>query len=90
MEPNNEPLSRPTERNIRMKKMLSALTVVTASALALTGCAPGAASTTAPATSAPATSAAPQNITLWVAGGDTPAALRDYIRDYFSSLDPKR
>jgi len=85
MEPNNEPLSRPTERNIRMKKMLSALTVVTASALALTGCAPGAASTTAPATSAPATSAAPQNITLWVAGGDTPAALRDYLKTTYNA-----
>lgn len=53
-----------------MKRMLSAIALATASALALGGCSSGAA--TSPSATAPASSAAPQNITLWVAGGDTP------------------
>ena len=59
-----------------MKKMLSVAALVTASALALTGCAPGAASSQSPSQPASAT---PQNITLWVAGGDTPKELREYL-----------
>lgn len=59
-----------------MKKMLSAAALVTASALALTACAPAPAASQSPSQSA---SAAPQNITLWVAGGDTPQPLRDYL-----------
>ncbi len=66
-----------------MLKMLSALTLVTASALALAGCSSGTASS--PTASAPASSAAPQNITLWVAGGDTPQALRDYLKTTYNS-----
>ena len=59
-----------------MKKMLSAAALVTASALALTGCAPGAASSPSPSQPASATA---QNITMWVAGGDTPKELREYL-----------
>ncbi|HEY3408948.1 MAG TPA: hypothetical protein VGK53_12315, partial [Propionicimonas sp.] len=59
-----------------MKRMLSAAALVTASALALTGCAPAPAASQSPSQSASAT---PQNITLWVAGGDTPKELRDYL-----------
>ncbi|MFZ0530320.1 MAG: extracellular solute-binding protein [Propionicimonas sp.] len=66
-----------------MKKMLSALTVVTASALALTGCASGAGTASAPGTSS--ASATPQNITLWVAGGDTPTELRDYLKTTYQA-----
>ena len=58
----------PSERKASMKKMLSAAALVTASALALTGCAPAPAASQSPSQSASAT---PQNITLWVAGGDT-------------------
>ncbi|HVK43510.1 MAG TPA: extracellular solute-binding protein [Micropruina sp.] len=62
-----------------MKKMLSALTLVTASALTLGGC--SAAPATSPSASGSAApSAAPQNITLWLAGGDTPDALRIYLK----------
>ena len=60
-----------------MKKMLSVVALATASALALTACASG--TTSSPATSGSA-SAAPQNITLWLAGGDTPDALREYLK----------
>jgi N,N'-diacetylchitobiose transport system substrate-binding protein len=66
-----------------MKKMLSALTLVTASALALAGCSSGAAGS--PSTSAAATSAAPQNITLWVAGGDTPKELREWLKTTYNA-----
>jgi N,N'-diacetylchitobiose transport system substrate-binding protein len=66
-----------------MKKMLSALTLVTASALALAGCSSGTASS--PTTTTSASSAAPQNITLWVAGGDTPQALRDYLKTTYNA-----
>jgi N,N'-diacetylchitobiose transport system substrate-binding protein len=59
-----------------MKKMLSAAALVTASALALTGCAPAPAASQSPSQSASATA---QNITLWVAGGDTPKELREYL-----------
>ncbi|HSN44187.1 MAG TPA: extracellular solute-binding protein, partial [Propionibacteriaceae bacterium] len=65
-----------------MKKMLAALTLVTASALALSGCGGG---TTDGAATAPATSAGPQNITLWLAGGDTPTALRDYLKTTYTT-----
>lgn len=61
-----------------MNKKLSAVTLLTASALALGACASG--STTSPSASgSAAASAAPQNITLWLAG-DTPDELRDYLK----------
>lgn len=65
-----------------MKKMLSALTLVTASAIALAGCSSGTASS--PTAAASASSAAPQNITLWLAGGDTPQELRDYLKTTYN------
>lgn len=67
-----------------MKKTLSAITLLTASALALSACASG--STTSPtATGAGTTAAAAQNITLWLAGGDTPDALRDYLKTTYQA-----
>lgn len=69
-----------------MKKLLSALTIVTASALALTGCssAPAPAPTAAPTTGATTTApVAGQDITMWVAGGDTPEELRQFLKDTY-------
>ncbi len=60
-----------------MKKMLSVVALATASALALGGCASG-------TTSSPSASAA-QNITLWLAGGDTPDTLRDYLKTTYNA-----
>lgn len=60
-----------------MKKMLSVVALATASALALGGCSSGASNS--PTAAGSATSAAPQNITLWLNGADTPQALRDYL-----------
>lgn len=59
-----------------MKKLLSALALATASAVALSGCTP------APTTSTPSEPAAAvaQDITFWLIGGDTPQELRDYLK----------
>ena len=65
-----------------MKKTLSAITLLTASALALGGCAAGPASSPAATGTASAT---PQNITLWLAGGDTPDTLRDYLKTTYKA-----
>ncbi len=65
-----------------MKKLLSALALATASAVALTGCASGPAASNSPSESA---SAAAQNITLWVAGGDTPKELREYLQTTYQA-----
>jgi len=65
-----------------MNKLLSALAVATASVVALSGCASGGGT----ATSAPASSsAAGQNITLWLAGGDTPDTLREYLKTTYQA-----
>ena len=61
-----------------MKKTIAAVTLLTASALALSACASGPTTSTSASASA-AASAEPQNITLWLAGGDTPDALRYYL-----------
>jgi N,N'-diacetylchitobiose transport system substrate-binding protein len=66
-----------------MKKMLSVVAIATASALALGGCASTA--STSPTAAGSATSAAPQNITLWLAGSDTPQALRDYLKTTYNA-----
>ena len=63
-----------------MKKLLSGVALAAATALALTGC-----GSTTSATSQPPTSATPQNITLWVAGGDTPKELRDYLKTTYNT-----
>ena len=60
-----------------MKKMLSAIAVATAATLALTGCGGGG--------STPTPSAGGQNITLWLAGGDTPDELRTYLIDTYKT-----
>jgi len=65
-----------------MKKMLSVVALATASALALGGCSSSAASSP---TATDSTSAAPQNITLWLAGGDTPDALREYLKTTYNA-----
>lgn len=65
-----------------MKKMLSVVALATASALALGGCSSSAASSPTANDSA---SAAPQNITLWLAGGDTPDALREYLKTTYNA-----
>ena len=67
-----------------MKKTLSAITLLTASALALGACASGPTTSTSASASGTA-SAAPQNITLWLAGGDTPDALRDYLKTTYKT-----
>lgn len=67
-----------------MNKKLSALALVTASALALGACASGATSSPSAAQSSTA-AAGPQNITLWLAGGDTPDALRAYLKTAYKA-----
>ncbi|MGC3993008.1 MAG: extracellular solute-binding protein [Propionicimonas sp.] len=66
-----------------MKKMLSVVALAAASALALSACSSG--TTSSPTAAGSATSAAPQNITLWLAGGDTPDALRDYLKTTYNA-----
>nr|WP_300149379.1 extracellular solute-binding protein [Propionicimonas sp.] len=66
-----------------MKKMLSVVALAAASALALGGCAGAPASS--PTAGDSATPAAPQNITLWLAGGDTPQELRDYLKTTYNT-----
>lgn len=59
-----------------MMKKVATATALVASLLAITACS----STPQAATTAPASPAAPQNIRLWLAGGDTPTELRDYLK----------
>ncbi|MFT4109711.1 extracellular solute-binding protein [Propionicimonas sp.] len=66
-----------------MKKMLSVVALAAASALALSACASGTSSS--PTAAGSATSSAPQNITLWLAGSDTPDALRDYLKTTYNA-----
>ena len=60
------------------KTMVGIAAFATAGALVLAGCDSSADETSAAPTE-PGASAEGQNITLWVMGGDTPAALRDYL-----------
>lgn len=66
-----------------MNKKLSALALVTASALALGACAAG--PTSSPSATESTAAAGPQDITLWLAGGDTPDALRDYLKTTYKA-----
>ncbi len=66
-----------------MNKKLSALALVTASALALGACAGG--PTSSPSATESTAAAGPQDITLWLAGGDTPDALRDYLKTTYKA-----
>ncbi len=71
-----------------MKKLLTAIAAATAATVALTGCAAGTGSSPSSQASSPAgsaSSAAAQNITLWLAGGDTPDALRTYLKDTYKA-----
>ncbi len=69
-------------------KILRLAAVGAAAALALSACSSG---TTAPATSAaPGASSTPEaaTIKLWVAGGDTPDTLREYLKTEFAKGNP--
>jgi N,N'-diacetylchitobiose transport system substrate-binding protein len=61
-----------------MKRTLALAALATAGALALAGCSGDTPGTTDPSSSTE--TAAGQNITLWLIGGDTPDALRDYLK----------
>ena len=64
-----------------MMKLRSAIAVATASLLALTGCAAGGTGVG----NTPAATTATQNITMWVAGGDTPDELREYLKTTYKA-----
>lgn len=75
-----------------MKKYLGLAALTTAAALSLTACggsgAPAASS--APTSTGSASASTPagnadKTLTLWLAGGDTPDALRTYLKDTFKS-----
>ncbi len=64
-----------------MKKKLSALALLSASAIALAGCAGGNEAPAEPGGEA----AESGNITVWLVGADTPADARDYLKTTFES-----
>jgi len=68
------------------KTMLGSVAILAAGALALTGCTSSGAGTNK-SSAAPTTAAvvAPQNITFWVMGGDTPDALREYLKQQYAA-----
>ncbi|HOI04395.1 MAG TPA: ABC transporter substrate-binding protein, partial [Dermatophilaceae bacterium] len=67
-----------------MKKNLQAALVVgTAATLLLTACSGGSTGSAPTATNTAAN--ASKSITLWLAGGDTPAELRTYLADTFKA-----
>jgi N,N'-diacetylchitobiose transport system substrate-binding protein len=65
-----------------MKRKIGAAVAagVTAAALLLTGCA-----TSSSTSSTPAADKGGKNITLWLNGGDTPDALRDYLKKQYAA-----
>ena len=70
-----------------MNKKLGALALLGASALVLAGCSGGGtpASTDGATAGFDPAAAKDQNITLWLMGGDTPAALRDYLKTEYKA-----
>ena len=65
-----------------MKKMrIGAVAAAAVAVTLLAGCSP----TETPSASPTAMDATGQNITLWVMGGDTPEALRDYLKSEYAS-----
>jgi N,N'-diacetylchitobiose transport system substrate-binding protein len=60
-----------------MKRKYAAAAIATAAALVLAGC------SSTGGDAAPTESAKGQNITLWLMGGDTPDALRTYLKDEY-------
>lgn len=65
------------------KTMLGSVAILAAGALALSGCTSSGSEPSASATPDAAT-AAPQDITFWVMGGDTPDALREYLTKQYA------
>ena len=61
-----------------MKRKIGAIAAATAALVVLAGCA------NTPADNKPTDSAKGQNITLWLMGGDTPDALRDYLKSEYN------
>ena len=68
-------------------KMLRIAALGTLAALALTACSSGGSSPTATTPTAQGTPKA-GNITLWLAGGDTPDELRTYLKTTFAAQNP--
>ncbi len=68
------------------KTMLGSVAILAAGALALSGCTSSGTGTTS-SSAAPTSSAAaaPQDITFWVMGGDTPDALREYLKKQYAA-----
>ena len=68
------------------KTMLGSVAILAAGAIALTGCtSSGSGATSSSAAPTTAAVAAPQNITFWVMGGDTPDALREYLKQQYAA-----
>ncbi|MDR1767715.1 MAG: extracellular solute-binding protein [Propionibacteriaceae bacterium] len=71
-----------------MKRMMALAALATAGALMLSACGTQGTSgnqTSSGGSSQPASTAAGQDITLWLAGGDTPDTLRDYLKTTYNS-----
>ncbi|MDR3070713.1 MAG: extracellular solute-binding protein [Propionibacteriaceae bacterium] len=66
-----------------MKRIMAMAALATAAAVVLTSCAQPTTNTTPSPEGA--TTAGGQNITLWLAGGDTPTALRDYLKTTYTA-----
>lgn len=67
------------------KTMLGSVAILAAGALALSGCASSGTDTpTSAAAPTSAAVAAPQDITFWLMGGDTPDALREYLTQQYA------
>ncbi len=65
------------------KTMLGSVAILAAGALALSGCTSSGSEPSTSATTDVAV-AAPQNITFWLMGGDTPDALREYLTTQYA------
>jgi len=71
------------------KSILGSVAILAAGAMALSGCSASDSKTT-PTAAAPTSAAAaatPQNITFWLMGGDTPDALRDYLKTQYAGTN---
>jgi len=66
------------------KTMVGIAAFATAGALVLAGCSSSDDNSNSPTPSTPGASADGQNITLWLMGGDTPDALRDYLKSEYA------
>jgi len=67
------------------KTMLGSVAILAAGALALSGCtSSGTETPTSGAAPTSAAVAAPQDITFWLMGGDTPEALREYLTQQYA------